>query len=79
MDWILHSISLPRVSYFSVVPPEYCRSNIVGLGRAQEKSMKQEERGQGTNRQNDIVQGHNISQLRSNGSKMADKSDSTKP
>ena len=33
---------------FFVVPPEYCRGNIVGLEGAQEKSMKQEGRGQGT-------------------------------
>ena len=47
-DWILYSISLPRASYFLVVPPEDCRGNIVGLDSAQEKSMKQEGRGQGT-------------------------------
>ena len=47
-DWILYSISLPRASYFLVVPPEDCRGNIVGLDGAQEKSMKQEGRGQGT-------------------------------
>ena len=43
-DWILYSISLPRTSYFLVVPSEDCRSNIVGPDRAQEKSMK---RGKG--------------------------------
>ena len=47
-DWILYSISLSRASYFLVVLPEDCRGNIVGLDRAQEKSMKQEGRGQGT-------------------------------
>ena len=47
-DWILYSISLPRASYFLVVPPEDCRGNILGLDSAQEKSMKQEGRGQGT-------------------------------
>ena len=47
-DWILYSISLPRTSYFSVVPPEDCRGNIVGLDGALEKSMKQEGRGPGT-------------------------------
>ena len=47
-DWILHSISHPRASYFLVVPPEDCRGNIVGLEGAQEKIMKQEGRGQGT-------------------------------
>ena len=47
-DWILYSSSLPRASYFLVILPEYCRGNIVGLDRAQEKSMKQEGRGQGT-------------------------------
>ena len=44
-DWILHSISLPRASYFFIIPPEYHRGNIVGLEGAQEKSMKQEGRG----------------------------------
>ena len=43
-DWILYSISLPRTSYFLVVPSEDCRSNIVSPDRAQEKSMKQEAR-----------------------------------
>ena len=47
-DWIFYSISLPRATYFLVVPPEDCRGNIVGLDRAQEKSVKQEGRGQGT-------------------------------
>lgn len=47
-DWILYSISLPRASYFLVVPPEDCRGNIVGLDGAQEKSMKQKGRGQST-------------------------------
>ena len=47
-DWILYSISLPRASYFLAVPPEDCRGNIVGLDGAQEKSMKQKGRGQGT-------------------------------
>ena len=44
-DWILYSISLPRASYFLVVPPEDCRGNILGLDSAQEKNMKQEGRG----------------------------------
>ena len=48
MDWILYSISLPRASCFLVVPPEDCRGHIVGLEWAQEKSMKQEGKGQGT-------------------------------
>ena len=30
------------------VSPEDCRGNLVGLDGAQEKSMKQEERGQST-------------------------------
>ena len=47
-DWILYSISLPRASYFQVVPREDCRGNIVSLDRLREKSMKQEGRGQGT-------------------------------
>ena len=42
-DWILYSSSLPRASYFLVILPEYCRGNIVGPDRAQEKSMRQEE------------------------------------
>jgi len=37
-----------KASYFLIVPPEDCRGNLVGLDRAQEKSMKQEERGQST-------------------------------
>ena len=48
MDWILNSISLPRVSYFLVVLPEDYRGNIVGMHVSQENSMKQEGRGQGT-------------------------------
>ena len=36
-DWILHSISLPRASYFLVFLPEDCRGKIVGLDRAQKK------------------------------------------
>ena len=47
-DWILHSVSLPRASCFLVVPPEDFRGHIVGLEWAQEKSMKQEGKGQGT-------------------------------
>ena len=47
-DWILHSTSLPRPSYFLAVSPEDCRGHIVGLDGAQEKSIKQEGRGQGT-------------------------------
>ena len=43
-DWILHSIFLPRASYFLVVPPEDC----VGPEGAQEKSRKMEGWGQGT-------------------------------
>ena len=55
---MLYSISLPRASYFLVVPPEDCRGNIVGLDRAQEASVKQEGRGQGTTfGKNDIAQG----------------------
>ena len=45
-DWILCSICLPRASYILVVPPEGCRGNIMGLDGAQERSMKQEGRGQ---------------------------------
>ena len=41
-------MSLPRANYFLVVPPEDCRGNAVGLERAQERSMKEEGRGQGT-------------------------------
>ena len=39
----------PKANYFLVVSPEDCRSNLVGLDGAQEKSMKQEGRGQSTN------------------------------
>ena len=35
-DWILYSISLPRASYFLVVPPKDCRGNTVGLDGPQE-------------------------------------------
>ena len=38
----------PKASYFLVVPPEDCKGNLVGLDGAQEKSMKQEGRGQST-------------------------------
>ena len=48
MDWILNTISLPRDSYFLVVLPEDYRGNIVGPDGAQENSMKQEGREQGT-------------------------------
>ena len=47
-DWILYSISLPRARYYLVVSPKDCRGNTVGPYGAQEKSMKQEQRGQGT-------------------------------
>ena len=60
-DWILYSISLPRASYFLGVPPEDCRGDIVGLDGAQEKSMKQEGRGQSTTfEKDDTAQGHNV-------------------
>ena len=39
-------MSLPRASYFLVVPPEDCRGNTVGLDGTQEKGVKQEEREQ---------------------------------
>ena len=35
-------------SYFLVVPPEDCSANIMGQDGAQEKSMKQEGRGEST-------------------------------
>ena len=38
----------PKASYVLVVSPEDCRGNLVGLDGAQEKSMKQEGRGQST-------------------------------
>ena len=38
----------PKASYFLVVSPEDCRGNLMGLDGAQEKSMKQEGRGQST-------------------------------
>ena len=41
-----YSVSLPKASYLLVVLPEDCRGNIVGPDGAQEKSMKQEGRGQ---------------------------------
>ena len=46
-DWILYSISLQKALYFLVVHPKDCRGNTVGPDGAQEKSMKQEGRGQG--------------------------------
>ena len=70
----------PKVSYFLVVLPEDCRRNIVSRDGAQEKSMKQDRRGAGHNFwKNDIAQEHNINSLMSHGSKMAVKSNSTKP
>ena len=39
---------LPKSTYFMVVSSEDCRGNLVGLDGAQEKSMKQEGRGQST-------------------------------
>ena len=36
-DWILYSISLPKASYFLVIPPEDCRGNIVAPDGAQEE------------------------------------------
>ena len=39
---------LPKASYFLVVSLEDCRGSLVGLDGAQEKSMKQEGRGQST-------------------------------
>ena len=47
-DCIFYSISLPRASYFLVVPPEDCSNIVVGPDGAQEKSMKWDRRGQGT-------------------------------
>ena len=38
----------PKASYFLVLSPEDCRGNLVSLDGAQEKSMKQEGRGQST-------------------------------
>ena len=57
-------------SYFLVVPPDDCRGNIVGLDRAEEKSMKQEGKGAGHSFwKNDIAQVHNINWLKSSRSK----------
>ena len=68
---MLYSISLPKASYFLVIPPEDCRGNILGPDGAQEKSMKQEGKGQSTIfEKNGIAQGHNIDQLKSDGSKV---------
>ena len=39
----------PKAGYFLVVSSKDCRGNLVGLDGAQEKSMKQEGRGQSTN------------------------------
>ena len=43
-----HSTGHREMELCEPVPPEDCRGNIVGLEVAQEKSMKQEGRGQGT-------------------------------
>ena len=61
----------PKANYFLVVSPDDCRGNLVSLDGAQEKSMKQEGRGQSTTfermtEHKDI----NVNQLRSVGSKM---------
>ena len=42
-DWILYSISLPKTSYFLVVPPEDCRGNINNVSR--KGSEKEHETG----------------------------------
>ena len=69
----------PKASYFLVVPPEDCRGNIVGLDRAEERSMKQEGRGaEHTFGKNDIAQGYNINRLKINWVQR-DKSNSSKP
>ena len=44
----IYSISVPRANCFLVVPPEDCRSNIVGLDVAHKKTMKHDKWGQGT-------------------------------
>ena len=47
-DWILCSISIPRASYFLVIPPEDCRRNTVCPDGSHKKNMKQDGSGQGT-------------------------------
>ena len=54
-----------------VVPPEDCRGNTVGPDRAQEKKCERGGKERGHNfGKNDIAQGHNINQLKPNGSKV---------
>ena len=50
----------------------------MGPDGAHKKSMKQEGRGQGTTFERMTARVHNINRLKSNGFKMADKSNSTK-
>ena len=50
----------------------------MGLDGAQEESMKQNVRGQGATFERMTARVHNINQLKSNGFKMADNSNSTK-
>ena len=62
----------PKGQLFFRFSLQNCRGNIVGLFRAQENSMKQQGRGQGTTFENDIAQGHNINPLKLNGSRVTD-------
>ena len=63
MDWILYSISLPRASYFLVVPPEDCRGNIVSPDNSVDSGKEHVTGGKRAGHnfcKNDMAQGHNI-------------------
>ena len=62
----------PKASYFLVIPLVDCRGNIAGPDGAEERSMKQEGRGEEHNLwKNDIAPEHNVNQLKSIGSNQA--------
>ena len=44
-DWILHSISHPRASYFLVVPPEDCRATLWAWRGLRKRSWNRREGG----------------------------------
>ena len=64
---------LDIIQYFPLKGQLFCfyiQKIVEATMWAQEKSMEQEGRGQGTTFENDIAQGHNINRLKPNGSKM---------
>ena len=72
-------IFLPRANYFLVVPPEDLEATLWSRKGLREKAWNRREGNRAQILKNDIAQGHNINGLKSNGSKMANKSNSTKP